>query len=353
MNRTQSVRAIAAAFLSAMLSAGGLAQTPPSSEPASAGPMSEETQSERPPLLITVRPIAELREEALKAKPPEEHGLVRPWLSELTKVDGTIHLDIRYAAANNALGEPVYEQARAYLQVSTAFALKRVNQKLHAKGYGLLVYDAYRPWYVTKIFWEATPGDLRQFAADPEKGSLHNRGCAVDLTLYDLATGAAVAMPSGYEDMTPRADSNYPGGTAEEREHRAILREAMEGEGFVQMPNEWWHFDYKGGDSKGWQKYEIMNLPFHEIPNKADGYAIPPRLLRKTNAKKKHLEGAIVLSGVVDVNGRASDVRVEQSMGQELDEAAIAAMKQMRFVPGKQDGKAVQAETVIEIKFGR
>jgi protein TonB len=96
-----------------------------------------------------------------------------------------------------------------------------------------------------------------------------------------------------------------------------------------------------------------MNLPFHEIPNKADGYAIPPRLLRKTNAKKKHLEGAIVLSGVVDVNGRASDVRVEQSMGQELDEAAIAAMKQMRFVPGKQDGKAVQAETVIEIKFGR
>jgi hypothetical protein len=102
MNRTQSVRAIAAAFLSAMLSAGGLAQTPPSSEPASAGPMSEETQSERPPLLITVRPIAELREEALKAKPPEEHGLVRPWLSELTKVDGiamlrrTMRLASRY-----------------------------------------------------------------------------------------------------------------------------------------------------------------------------------------------------------------------------------------------------------------
>ena len=178
---------ITSAVLSAVLGAGSFAQ---SVSPAA------ETQSSQQVFRITpVRPIAELRAEALKAKPPEEkRQLERVALIELTKIDSSIHLDIRYATANNFVGEPVYEQARAFLQGPAAYALRRVSEKLHAKGYGLLVYDAYRPWYVTKIFWEATPVDKREFVGNPAQGSRHNRGCAVDLTLYDLKTGAPVEM---------------------------------------------------------------------------------------------------------------------------------------------------------------
>jgi D-alanyl-D-alanine dipeptidase len=170
-------------------------------------------QSTQQELRITpVRPIAELRAEALKATPPEEPGpFLTPYLAELTKVDPSIHLDIRLATSNNVLGEPVYEQPRAFLRLDAADALKHVSEKLRKKGYGLLVYDAYRPWYVTKILWDATPEAQRGFLADPARGARHNLGSSVDLTLYDLKTGAAVAMPSEYDDMSPRANANYAG----------------------------------------------------------------------------------------------------------------------------------------------
>ncbi len=110
-------------------------------------------------------------------------------------------LDIRYATSNNFLGTPVYTQARAFLQRPAAEAQVKVNRELNSKGYGLVVYDAYRPWYVTKIFWDATPDNIKTFVADPRTGSNHNRGCAVDLSLYDLKTGAQVTMPSGYDEI--------------------------------------------------------------------------------------------------------------------------------------------------------
>jgi len=103
------------------------------------------------------------------------------------------------------LSTPMYSQARAFLQRPAAEALVRAGHELHAKGYGLLIHDGYRPWYVTEMFWEATPNDKKIFVADPQNGSRHNRGCAVDLTLYDLKTGAAVRMPSGYDKMSERA----------------------------------------------------------------------------------------------------------------------------------------------------
>jgi D-alanyl-D-alanine dipeptidase len=246
---------IAASLLSAVLNAAAFAQSvageAPSAKAANAASTVQQTFRITP-----VRPIAELRAEALKAKPPREKGkFVTPQLVDLEKIDSSIRLEIRYATSNNFLGVPVYERARAFLQGPAALALKRVSSKLQGQGYGLLVYDAYRPWYVTKIFWDATPADKHEFVADPTKGSRHNRGCAVDLTLYDLRTGAAVAMPSGYDEMTPRAYADYLGGTSEERGHRAILRQAMESEGFVQMPNEWWHYDYKD-----WKRYGILNI---------------------------------------------------------------------------------------------
>ena len=208
-----------------------------------------------------VQPISELREAALKLSPPVETGPFRkPDLVELATVDPVIHLDIRYASAKNFLSTPVYTQARAFMQRPAAEALLRVLHKLQPLGYGLLIHDAYRPWYVTKIFWDATPAEGKIFVADPEKGSKHNRGCAVDLTLYDLTTGEAVEMAGLYDEMSPRSFPNFPGGTSLQRWHRDLLRRAMESEGFTVNEDEWWHFDYKD-----WKQYGILNVPFEKI----------------------------------------------------------------------------------------
>jgi D-alanyl-D-alanine dipeptidase len=202
-----------------------------------------------------------LRKEALAAQPPKEKGTFRkPDLVELIKLDPTIKLDIRYATSQNFLSTPMYSQARAFMQRPAAEALIQAHRTLKAKGYGLLIHDAYRPWYVTKMFWDATPADKKIFVADPREGSRHNRGCAVDLTLYDLKTGKAVTMPSLYDEMTQRAYANYPGGTEGERRHRALLRAAMETQGFTVYPQEWWHFDYKY-----WRQYAIMNVKFEQL----------------------------------------------------------------------------------------
>lgn len=194
-------------------------------------------------------------------EPPKEKGSFRkPELVELIKLDPTIKLDIRYTTSNNFLGRPVYKEARAFLQRPAAEALVRAHRKLREKGYGLLVFDGYRPWSVTKIFWDSTPPEKRQFVADPKQGSRHNRGCAVDLTLFDLRTGEEVEMPGGYDEMTERSHPNYQGGTQEQRRVRDILRQAMEAEGFTVFEVEWWHFDYKD-----WRKYPILDISFDQI----------------------------------------------------------------------------------------
>jgi D-alanyl-D-alanine dipeptidase len=208
-----------------------------------------------------VRPVSELRREALQASPPQEAGTFRkPDLVELALLDAAIHLDIRYATSNDFLGTPVYTQARAFLQRPAAEALLRAHKKLQQLGYGLLIHDAYRPWYVTKIFWDATPPEGKIFVADPSQGSRHNRGCAVDLTLYDLHTGKPIEMPGTYDEMSPRSYPNYAGGTSLQRWHRELLRRAMESEGFAVYEFEWWHFDYKD-----WREYPILNIAFEKL----------------------------------------------------------------------------------------
>src|ERR1700733_11383593 len=211
--------------------------------------------------ITPLRPVEELRAEALVAQPPPEQGtFLKPALVELVKLEATIKLDIRYATTNNFLSTPVYTQARAFLQRPAAEALLRAHRELKAQGYGLIIHDGYRPWYVTKIFWDATPNDKKIFVADPAAGSKHNRGCAVDLSLYDLKTGKEVKMPSGYDEMTDRAFADYAGGTADERARRALLRQAMEAQGFKVNPTEWWHFDYKD-----WNRYPILNVKFEDL----------------------------------------------------------------------------------------
>src|SRR4029453_15934737 len=193
--------------------------------------------------------------------PPKEAGPFRqPDLVELVKLDPTIKLDIRYATKNNFLGRPVYKQARAFLQRPAAEALVRVNQKLRAQGFGVVIFDDYRPWSVTKAFWDATPADKKMFVPDPATGSRHNRGCAVDMSMFELATGKLVQMPSEYDEMTERSHINYECASAESKRLRGILKAAMESEGFAVSEPEWWHYDYKD-----WKEYPILNVSFSEI----------------------------------------------------------------------------------------
>jgi len=208
-----------------------------------------------------VRPVAELLKEALKATPPTEKGeFLKADLVEVAKLDPSIKLDIRYSTTNNFLGSVFYSQPKAIMQRPAAEAVVRANKQLKKLGYGLLIHDAYRPWYVTKVFWDATPDDKKIFVADPSQGSRHNRGMAVDITLYDLKTGKPIEMVGTYDEISDRSYPDYPGGTSLRRWHRKLLRSAMEAEGFRVYEAEWWHFDYKG-----WTNYTIGNEIFENI----------------------------------------------------------------------------------------
>jgi zinc D-Ala-D-Ala dipeptidase len=203
----------------------------------------------------------QLRAAALAAIPPAEPAPKRAFdLVDLASIDPTIKFDIRYASSNNFIGFPLYERAAAYLQRPAAQALGRVERSLASKGYGLLIHDGYRPWFVTKMFWDATPESAHVFVADPAQGSRHNRGCAVDLTLYELKSGNAVEMPGRYDEMSPRSYADYLGGTSRQRWLRELLRGEMEAQGFAVYAEEWWHFDYKD-----WSDYAIGTATFTQL----------------------------------------------------------------------------------------
>jgi len=194
-------------------------------------------------------------------KPPQEKGNFRDSdLVELIKLDSTFQLDIRYATNRNFVGKPVYKEARAFLQRPAAEALVTVNKEFKKLGYKLLIFDAYRPWRVTKLFWDMTPADKKKFVANPKNGSRHNRGCAIDLSLYNISTNKEVQMTGDYDEMTERSYPNYTGGLPEQRIMRDLLRSKMEAHGFKVYKYEWWHFDYKD-----WQKYRILDIPFKDI----------------------------------------------------------------------------------------
>jgi D-alanyl-D-alanine dipeptidase len=181
-------------------------------------------------------------------------------LTNLETLSTTLKFDIRYARNDNFIKRAVYSEPRAFLLKHVADDLMKVHQSLQSQGYGLLIFDGYRPWSVTKLFWDESSEHDRQFLANPTTGSSHNRGCAVDLSMYSLSSGQAVVMPSDFDEMNEKAYTHYEGGDAEERRLRDLLQKTMLENGFTGIKNEWWHFNH-GSHAK----WPVMNFTFEEI----------------------------------------------------------------------------------------
>ena len=174
-------------------------------------------------------------------------------LVELITIDPTIKLDIRYATKNNFTHQQVYPSARCLLRRAAAESLHVVQSELKKQGLSLKVYDGYRPLSVQKIFWGICPDD--RYVANPAKGSRHNRGAAVDLTIIDRK-GRELKMPTPFDDFTEKAGRSYMKLPKEALQNRALLEKVMTKHGFVAMPSEWWHFDFRG-----WDRFPIMDEP--------------------------------------------------------------------------------------------
>jgi zinc D-Ala-D-Ala dipeptidase len=169
-------------------------------------------------------------------------------------------LDIRYATEDNFMEERLYPIAAAWLRAPAAEALASAERELAEQGIGLRIFDAYRPYSVTRIMWERI-GDP-DYVADPARGSRHNRGAAVDLTLIDLETGDELEMPTSYDDFTERAHHDFDDLDESVKENRRVLRETMERHGLVALASEWWHYDFQG-----WEQFDLLDIPLEELEN--------------------------------------------------------------------------------------
>ncbi|MGL5064528.1 MAG: M15 family metallopeptidase [Microcoleus sp.] len=202
--------------------------------------------------------ISEL--ETSPIEPPTLMSQIPSWarLVDIRTVNRNIRLDIRYATTNNFLKRKLYSIPKCALRASVAQRLSKVQTDLEKIGLGLKVYDCYRPFSVTKQMWEVLPDP--NYVANPARGSRHNRGAAVDLTLVDRA-GKELEMPTGFDNFTVKAHRNYSGGSARSRKNRQVLEDAMQKHGFIGISTEWWHFD-----SEDWQKFAILDISLGSIP---------------------------------------------------------------------------------------
>ena len=180
-------------------------------------------------------------------------------LVAVTNVCRHIVLDIRYATTNNFTGRQVYSSPKAYLLVSTAMKLARAQVEFDRRNLSLKVFDAFRPLEVQRRFWEIMPDE--RYVADPKKGSRHNRGTAVDVSLVDMTTGRELPMPTGYDDFSERAGYAYTNFPPAVLANRQLLREVMERNGFLAFPTEWWHFD-----DADWENHPLLDLNLDVLP---------------------------------------------------------------------------------------
>jgi D-alanyl-D-alanine dipeptidase len=169
-----------------------------------------------------------------------------------------IVLDIRYATNINFTGQKVYEAPKAFVRKPVADSLLKIQNELKTKGLGLKIYDAYRPYSATLKFYEVYPDT--NFVAAPWRGSMHNRGCAVDVTLIDLKTNKELEMPTPFDDFTEKAGQLYMELPPRVLQNRQLLRDIMIRHGFIQYDPEWWHYNFKG-----WEDHELMDVSFKEL----------------------------------------------------------------------------------------
>jgi len=179
-------------------------------------------------------------------------------LVEISKYIPGIQLDIRYATTDNFMHQRMYNQARAFTRLPVANALKAVQAELKTQGLGLKIYDGYRPYTITEKFY--TKASDKHFVADPKKGSKHNRGCAIDLSLINLKTGKELDMPTSFDSFSAKAAADYKDLPAAIIQNRELLKKVMQSHGFRVLDNEWWHFDFIG-----WQNFEILDVPFEQL----------------------------------------------------------------------------------------
>jgi D-alanyl-D-alanine dipeptidase len=179
-------------------------------------------------------------------------------LVEIKKAIPSVVLDIRYATKNNFMEQVMYNQARAFARKPVVDQLKNIQAILKTKGFGLKIYDAYRPYAITVAFYQKASD--KNFVANPAKGSKHNRGCAIDLSLVDLKSGKELPMPTPYDSFSPAAAPDFLNLPPEVIKNRNFLIATMEANGFKVIANEWWHFDFNG-----WQNFDLMDIPFKKL----------------------------------------------------------------------------------------
>jgi zinc D-Ala-D-Ala dipeptidase len=191
--------------------------------------------------------------EVIKSNPEKE-------LVDLEKFVPGIVLDIRYATTNNFTNEKIYNLARAYARRPVAESLKKIQEELKPQGLGIKIFDGYRPYKATVRFYEVYRDTT--YVASPYRGSRHNRGCALDLTIIDLKSGKELTMPTEYDSFKKEAWPSTPVQDPEIKKNRDLLITTMEKYGFRVNGSEWWHFDFRG-----WKNFEVMDIDFEELEN--------------------------------------------------------------------------------------
>ena len=184
---------------------------------------------------------------------------------ELKSLIPTVQYELRYASKNNFTGQRLYPKNThtTYLRRKPAMALAKVAEELKGKGLGIKIWDAYRPYRTTVRFWELIHDE--RFVANPSKGSGHNRGTSVDLTLVDLKSGKELEMPTPFDDFSPAAFHGALNIDDFRIRNRALLKSTMEKYGFVPLETEWWHYSWQGASA-----YDVLDLSFKVLGSKID-----------------------------------------------------------------------------------
>ncbi len=169
-------------------------------------------------------------------------------------------IDLKYATKNNFTHRVLYQNGLAYARFAAATALKKINEKLWGNGLGLKIFDAYRPYSVTKKMWKVVHDE--RYTANPAKGSGHNRGAAVDVTLVKIATGEELKMPTEFDDFSEKAHHGYQDLPKEVLGNRELLKRTMEEYGFISLSTEWWHYSLPGAS----ERFELLDLAFDQLP---------------------------------------------------------------------------------------